>query len=366
MIIGIIHNNDNRIGGIENQILLLVNELVQSHTVYYFTRYYDSEICKRFKGDNIYIVPLTGGFINELKIVSQTIKRKKIEIIQSHTFDESIKYRFVKLCVPRVKVTVRVHTYIACSWIPIWRKRVYYFIDSITSPLVNRFILNGQYLVDEMNKNTFIPARKKVGIIDGTKEFLSNPTLELSKEDIQCPHFLMIANVIRHKGHDVLFKAIRQLKDQGIESTCTVLGATNRDVAYYRELQKLLKQEGIEQNVDFVGFTTEITKYLENTKIVVLPSDSEGTPNCIMEGMSMKRIVVVTNTGGVSEFVTDSKTGFLHEPLAPEAFVGVIQRMMKMSTESLVEIAENGFIFWKNNLSIHAMTDKFIKVYQSL
>lgn len=366
MAIGIIHNNYNNNGGIENQILLLVNELPKEHKVFFFTKFASSNICAQLKDSGTQIIPLNGSLWNELKIIKRSVNEYNIEILQSHTFDVGVKYRLIRLLVPKVKFVVREHTYIACSWIPQWRKRLYYFIDGITSPLVNHFLLNGEYMEKEMRNNTFIPHSKMTSIIDGTKAIDPTPEFSISEAEIKHPHFLMIANVIRHKGHDVLFKAMGLLKREGVESTCTILGSLDRDPEYVVELKKLLSNEGLSDYVKFAGFTQDIKNYIEATKFVVLPSDSEGTPNCIMEGMSMNRIVVVTDTGGVSEFVSDGQSGFLHKPFSPQAFAEVIIKICNMEPKTLVEIANNGYEFWKKNLSVEAMTKKFVNVYQSI
>lgn len=366
MVIGIVHNNNNRFGGIENQIVSLINVLSVQYKVCYFTEFPNSLVCKQILSNNVEIIQISGGLQNELRIISRAITSRGINILQIHTFDEGIKYRLIKIFNPRVKVIIRVHTYIACSWIPKWRKKLYYFIDSISSFLVNKFILNGEYMIKEFKQNTFISLNKTVSIIDGTKEIDRNANICFGKDYFETPNLLMIANVIPHKGHDVLIKSLGLLKKQGIIVHCSILGATDRDTTYFNYLKKLASIEMVSNQIEYLGFHTDIKKYITSSKVVVLPSDSEGTPNCIMEAMSMKRLVIVTDTGAVAEFVENGKSGFLHRPQNPNEFVSRIKEVLSFEPKQLETICSNGYEFWRNNLSIEAMTNKFLNIYKLL
>ena len=364
MVIGIVHHA-SIFGGIENQIVSLVKTISSSHTIFFFTRYPESQLAKNMIGW-VQVISLYGNLFQEYKIIKEYILKNKIGIIQFHTFEIGLKYRLIKLFARRVKVVVRVHTYIACSWIPNWKKRLYYMADTLSSFCVDKYILNGQYLVDEMQANTWINRKKMEDVIDGTRTLDPNPVVNLIETDINAPRLLMIANVLPHKGHDVLIKALKLLKDSGQNVTCDVVGAVDRDVSYMENLRKMIADCQVEDRIKFLGFVTDVKEHLLTHKIVVLPSDSEGTPNCIMEAMSMKRIVIVTKTGGVPEFVKDGETGFLHKPQDADDMARTIRRVMNYPLKELAQICENGYAYWRKNLSVEAMSQKFLNIYQTL
>ena len=364
MIIGIVHNA-NIYGGIENQIASLIETISSSHSLFFFTRFPESPLAKKVL-DHVHIVSLHGNIIQEYRIIKTWVSKENIGIIQLHTFDTGLKYRLLKLMAPKVKIVVRVHTYIACSWIPQWKKQLYYIADSLSAICVNKYILNGRYLAVEMQNNTWIKKSKMENVIDGTKTLKADPIINLTKKDIDNPRLLMIANVLPHKGHDVLIRALKLLKDKGKDVSCDIVGAVDRDQHYIDCLKRIISNFKIEQQIRFLGFDPDIETHLSTHKIVILPSDSEGTPNCIMEAMSMKRLVIVTNAGGVPEFVKDGVTGFLHAPQNAEALMEAIERVMDASLEELEQICENGYQFWRENLSIEAMSEKFTKIYRTL
>lgn len=364
MIIGIVHNAIGY-GGIENQIASLIESISFSHTLFFFTRFPESPLAKKVCS-YAHLVPLHGNVIQEYRTIKEWVQKGKIDIMQFHTFHTGLQYRLIKIFMPTVKIVLRVHTYIACSWIPQWKKQLYYITDSLSAICVDKYILNGRYLAVEMQNNTWIKKSKMENVIDGTKTLKADPIINLTKKDIDSPRLLMIANVLPHKGHDVLIRALKLLKDKGKDVSCDIVGAVDRDQHYMDYLKRMISDFKIEQQIRFLGFDPDIEKHLSTHKIVILPSDSEGTPNCIMEAMSMKRLVIVTNTGGVPEFVKDGVTGFLHAPQNAEALMEAIERVMDASLEELEQICENGYQFWRENLSIEAMSKKFTNIYRTL
>lgn len=363
MNIAIVHSGP-RFGGIENQVLLLVNYLRGENSVVYITDYPQSQLSMELRNNDVKVYTISGNLITRLFRIKHICKHEKIDIVQAHTFDEGVKLRLLKLILPKIRIYIRVHTYIACSWISNFKKRAYYYIDSVTSPLVSKFIINGKYLLDEYKANTWIDLNKLVPIIDGiegctdpSEIFLSN----IRNDGLKC---LMIANVIPHKGHDVLIDAIKILKNKGIKIKCSVLGSTERDASYYNYIKEKAVDAHVEENVEFLGFSRDIWSVIKEHHAVILPSDSEGTPNCIMEAMSARRLVVVSCTGGTPEIVEDGTTGFLHSPRSAENLADVLENIISTPPEKLGKIIDNGYHKWKESLSISVMAEKFIKAYR--
>lgn len=361
----IVHNSIPQFGGIENQILLLIDHLKSKNRVIFITNCPKSEISIRLQHMGIKVYSCSGSLLPFIYFISRICQKEKIDILQAHTFDSGIKIRLIKLFYPRLKIVVRVHTYIKSSWISDFKKRIYYLIDSLTSPLVSKFIINGGYLLDEIKLNTHINVDKLVSVIDGIKEII--PLKNLSLPQFNKPfQLLMIANIVPHKGHDILIKGIKLLKDKGISCSCRIVGAIDIDINYYNSLRLLSRELSIENQIIFLGFQSKIRDFLERTDIVVLPSDSEGTPNCIMEGMSAKRLVIVSDTGGVKEMVKNGVTGFIHKPYSYEDFAEAIEDISKMDKSELQSIVNNGYEFWSSNLSRTAMVKSFERIYNEL
>ena len=365
MKIGILHNNNNNYGGIENQILSLCDGMQEVYKFVYFTSIANCAITDEMKKREIPVVLLNGSLLNQLYQIRRECICRNIDILQLHTFDNSIKYRLAKIAYPRLKIVLRVHTYIACSWIPNWKKQLYYWADGITSFLIDRYIANGDYLKKEIVSKASVSPCKVDSIIDGTKP-MNLCDYNITNADLQSLHMIMIANLIPHKGHDTLIKAVANLRERGIVVYCDVFGATDRNKEYTGFLNTLIERYDLKKQIKFKGFSKNIQKDITSYPIVCLPSDSEGTPNCIMEGMSTKRLVIVSNTGGVPEMVQHGETGFVHNPCDFKDMADVIELITKTDSDRINEIMNNGFDFWKTHFSLDVMCDKFYKIYENL
>lgn len=63
--------------------------------------------------------------------------------------------------------------------------------------------------------------------------------------------------------------------------------------------------------VDFVGWSNDVYKYLPAVDILLLTSVNEGMGMVILEAATQNVPTLATNVGGVTEFIKDGETGFL-------------------------------------------------------
>ncbi len=68
------------------------------------------------------------------------------------------------------------------------------------------------------------------------------------------------------------------------------------------------------QNVIYLGYQSEIARYLSAADIFVLPSAIEGFPLSILEAMAMRVVVIASDVGAVSEVIDSGKDGFVVSP----------------------------------------------------
>jgi glycosyltransferase involved in cell wall biosynthesis len=76
-------------------------------------------------------------------------------------------------------------------------------------------------------------------------------------------------------------------------------------------LQRLIQQLDLEQRVTLLGRRLDIPGLLSQSDIFVMASDSEGTPNAVMEAMAAGLPVVATDVGDVPRLVADGINGFV-------------------------------------------------------
>jgi glycosyltransferase involved in cell wall biosynthesis len=104
---------------------------------------------------------------------------------------------------------------------------------------------------------------------------------------------LFIGRLVPAKGLDKLilsFQFIPQQFHSGIEYT--LVG----DGFYRKKLENLVKKLGLESNIKFAGFTNNISQYLADASLFILPSEGgEGLPVSLLESMSAGVPCIVSN-----------------------------------------------------------------------
>lgn len=112
------------------------------------------------------------------------------------------------------------------------------------------------------------------------------------------------------KNHELMFKAMKLLKERGggIEYRLILLGEGERQT----ELEKLVKQMGLEQNVDFHGYVKNPYAYYAACDMLVLSSRYEGLPTVLIEALACGcRIVSADCPFGPREILGDETYGLL-------------------------------------------------------
>lgn len=101
----------------------------------------------------------------------------------------------------------------------------------------------------------------------------------------------------------------------------------------------------------------QLSNYLNNIKILVLPSYKEGLPNMILQAMACGTAVLATPVGGIPGVIQDGNTGFLMENNTPECISENVVRAL--TCPDLERIAEAGRRFVEDNYSFERTVDNW-------
>lgn len=81
----------------------------------------------------------------------------------------------------------------------------------------------------------------------------------------------------------------------------------------FEETKRLVSENGLEKNVDMLGFNSNPYKIMHDAKLMIMTSRWEGTPMCALEAMALGLPIVSTPTDGLKELVANGETGYLCE-----------------------------------------------------
>jgi len=147
------------------------------------------------------------------------------------------------------------------------------------------------------------------------------------------PTFGILGRVIGWKGiREFLLAAQQVLASIPDARGFVVGGASDGDEAYYRDMQELSMELGLEEKVIFTGFRKDIPALMNCMDIIVHASTrAEPFGMVLIEGMAMGKPVVASRAGGPLDIVVDGETGYL-VPIGDVDMLGsAITRLLKDS-----------------------------------
>jgi len=142
-----------------------------------------------------------------------------------------------------------------------------------------------------------------------TGEFFPMP-YESGKKEVT---FLLIGRLIRHKGIYEFVQAAQLLRQQGLSVRCQLLGFFDEDnpVAITREQVAAWTNNDL---ISYLGHADQVAPFIEQADCIVLPSYREGMPLSLLEGGSMCKALIATDTAGCRAIVEDGVNGWLCRP----------------------------------------------------
>lgn len=366
--IGIIRLNTGEFGGIEHQIIYIASGLDKSkYQCYLITDDVNCRMANEFKAYGSVLLLQSRKYLAAVKAVRHYCKEYSIDIIQSHMLKESFYGRGVKLFNPKLIHLFRVHTYINCSFIPAYKKKLYHLLSFLTGCLVDRYLPINEANYQELVSCSRVSKKKTKVIHNGVRSLEQ----KAAARPFDYYHIAMLANFVYGKGQDIAVKAMNELLQIDQRYHLTFIGGENsanqgQKTPLTDEIKKMIEELNITEHFNFYGYADDMSEAIAPFDIIILPSYSEGTPNVLLEAMSVKKLVIASAVGGVPEFIIPGKTGFMHENKKYHELSDLIYGLKKLDSAMLNDIKENGCRIWKEEYSIQALCDNLSNLYIEL
>lgn len=176
--------------------------------------------------------------------------------------------------------------------------------------------------------NSKIVKREQTCLLNGAGVNLDKFPYIPYPTDNEETRFLFIGRVMKEKGIDELFAAMRMLRKDRIHCSVDVLGGFDED---YSKQIEACENEGW---LCYHGYQRDVRPFIANCHCFVLPSWHEGMANTNLECAASGRPVITSNIHGCLEAVEDGVTGFLCEKQNADS---LYQKMKGFCTLSIEE-----------------------------
>lgn len=130
---------------------------------------------------------------------------------------------------------------------------------------------------------------------------------------------LSVGELSKRKNHEVVIKAISQLKERKIIYFICGVGREKE------KLKKLIRTLNLENKVFLLGYRMDINEIMAISDIFVFPSKREGLGLAAIEAMSAGLPIITSNVNGINDYSINGITGYSYSPKDYKGFSNGIE-----------------------------------------
>lgn len=171
-------------------------------------------------------------------------------------------------------------------------------------------------------KSSGSQGNKKISVIHNGIPDLYDPTPNVDSLTPKCI-ITLIARIKPEKGIWYFLESLTLLKEKKNIQVRIIGSAAPHGESYVEKLKKDIL--GMDMDIDYIPFIPETKKYLNETDILVVPSIMKDPfPTTVLEGLSVGKLVIATDTGGAAEAIQHEKSGYLIPSDNPQNFADTL------------------------------------------
>lgn len=154
----------------------------------------------------------------------------------------------------------------------------------------------------------------------------------------------IVGNVRPWKGQETVVKAVVELAKRFPDLVCFFVGATTpADEPYLAGMKALIAAAGIERNVRFTGYQTDVPNFINMMELLIHASvEPEPFGMVVLEGMAQRKPVIGSRAGGPVEMIVEGETGFTFPPGDAPALAAQVSELLT-DPERRKRMGERGY-----------------------
>jgi glycosyltransferase involved in cell wall biosynthesis len=170
-----------------------------------------------------------------------------------------------------------------------------------------------------LRKRFFLPGKKLFVVDNGIDmtSFLAVPDRSPRDEIV----FGSAGRMSPEKNHRILIESFALAHRKYSNVRLRLLGGGILE----QQLKERVHSLGLDNAVEFCGFSNDVPRFLGSLDIFVLPSNSEAMPLSLMEAIASGLPVISTSVGGAPAIVRNTNGGWLCEPNNADAMLSAME-----------------------------------------
>ncbi len=303
------------------------------------SRYVVSLSCALSKNNNVWVASDKGEWQKEL--VNSKVGYKHIPIATKSIMDIKVFCSFfilvpfvLKNKIDIIHCNTRVTQFIGFLLYIFLRKKYVSSFHGFYRPHLARKIFKFEGIksiavsgaVKEHLYNDLKIKKDKIEVIYNGIEKKDFSSKKYRKEDVgledSCITLGILGRISEEKGHFLVLKAFRELKDKFKNIFLLVCGKGKLE----NKLKKRIDEMGVKDEVLFVSLKAE--DFLDIVDILLVASFKEGFGYTILEAFAKEVCVIGFATGGIKEIIKDKENGLLFYDYKKDALIDTINSLL--------------------------------------
>lgn len=331
--------SSNKFSGAENVVCQIIKMFKGEVEMAYCSP--NGEIKKTLENMNIQFFPLEKLNVKNLKKV---VAEFKPDIIHAH----DIRACTVASRIKKIKKIAHIH----CNH---EKMRKYSLRSFIAKHVLNKF--SKVIWVSKESEREFIfknSIRNKSMVLEN---IVSLEDINLRKEKakltqgydvVYCGRLVELKNPLR-------ILDIAKLLDKSVK--IGIIGNGELEPVMREKINKF----NLVDRVELLGFVDIPFKIIENSKVMLMTSKTEGTPMSALESLCLKTPIISTAVGGMNDLIIDNKNGFLYN--TNEEAAKIITNLLN-NEKHLQDLKQKTYEFAKKYNDCDKWKNKIRKVYE--
>lgn len=308
--------------------------------------------------------PFSLSNIKAFKQLCRIVKENNVEYIHCNTPVGGLLGRLVgKKCHVK-KVIYQAHGFHFYKGAPLKNWLIYYYIEKILARFTDVIVtMNGE---DYANAQKFRLRNKGkvynvhgVGIdiseYDGIQQYREGKRREFGFKDDDVV-LISMGDLILRKNYKVAIEAIAKCKNPNIHYLICGKGAE------LNNLKQLAKDLGVQKQVYFLGYRTDIKELLAAADIFLFTTLQEGMPRSMMEAMAAGLPCIASKIRGNVDLIENGKGGFLCAPTDSDA----VAKAIRLCTYDVRQKFGRANLIAIQQYDIHVVEEEIRKIYEEV
>lgn len=227
-------------------------------------------------------------------------------------------------------------------------------LQNVNYCLSDRIIIYSESLIEEHGLQKY-----KHKILIAHKHFLDFDKFRTKRGFNERGNLIgYIGRLSKAKGVLNFLDAIPRILEEKSDVEFVIVG----DGQLQDKIEKYLDERNLKSKVKLLGWIPhdELPQYLNELKLLVLPSYTEGLPNIMLEAMTCGTPVLATCVGAIPDVIKDKETGFIMKNNSPECIARNVIRALNHS--NLEKIARNARILVEKGFTYEKAVERYREI----